>query len=82
MKKYEQDDNRKRREEEEVRRTAMENKKIAEKAVEKITAMTRQDDVELYIAGLENDLQQANIPLHRWKLILTTRLDPVMKDYI
>jgi len=27
-------------------------------------------------------MQQANIPLHRWKLILTTRLSPVMKDYI
>ena len=78
----EQEDYRKRREEEEVRRKVMEKERIAEKAVEKIPAMTRHDDVELYIQGLENDLQQANIPLNRWKLILTTRLTPILKDFI
>ena len=60
----------------------MEKERIAEKAVEKIPAMTRHDDVELYIQGLENDLQQANIPLNQWKLILTTRLTPSLKDFI
>ena len=60
----------------------MEKERIAEKAVEKIPAMTRHDDAELYIQGLENDLQQANIPLNQWKLILTTRLTPILKDFI
>jgi len=69
-------------EEEEVRRKAMENEGIAEKAEEKIPGMTRYDDVELYIQVLEKDLQQVNITLHHWKLIFTTRLTPILKDYI
>ena len=40
------------------------------------------DDVELCVQGLENDLQQATLPRDCWKLILTSRLTLVLKDFL
>ena len=50
--------------------------------MDKIPIMRPTDNVELYVQGLENDLQQATIPRDRWKLILTTRLTPVLQDLV
>ena len=50
--------------------------------MDKIPIMRPTNDVELYVQGLENDLQQATIPRDCWKFTLTTRLTPVLKDLV
>jgi len=44
--------------------------------------MKEDEDVELFVQGLENDLLQAVIPKAWWKIILTTRLTPTLKGLI
>ena len=38
--------------------------------------------MELYLQGLENELQQAEYQRHRWKAVLTSHLMPSLKDLI
>ena len=54
----------------------------AERTIDKIPAMQKNDDVELYIQGIENELLQAGYPQDKWKAVLTSRLTPVMKELI
>jgi len=53
-----------------------------ERIMDKIPIMRPTDYVEWHVQGRKNDLQQATIQRDCWKLILTTRLTPGLKDLV
>ena len=66
----------------EGKRVQLEMERDARETIARIPTMTSNDEVELYIQSLENELQQANYPRHKWKAALTSRLTPAAKDFV